>query len=67
MPVQPVILVSEDDPNDVFLLRRAFQKAGVSCQILDVPNGLEATRYLQGTAPYGDRSDYPLPQLLFST
>lgn len=60
----PVILVAEDDPNDIFFLRRAFQKAGIKCQIQDVGNGQEAIFYLQGAAPYGNRANYPLPQLL---
>ena len=60
----PVILVAEDDANDVFFLRRAFQKAEIKCQILDVPNGQEAIRYLEGASPYTNRSDFPLPQLL---
>lgn len=60
----PVILVAEDDPNDIFFLRRAFQKAGVKCHILDVSNGQEAVFYLEGAAPYTNREDYPLPQLL---
>jgi CheY-like chemotaxis protein len=60
----PVILVAEDDSNDVFLLRRAFQKAQVKCHILDVSNGQDAIFYLQGAAPYNNRTAYPLPQLL---
>lgn len=60
----PLILLAEDDPNDVFFLRRAFQKAGVKCQILDVANGQEAIFYLQGSAPYSDRNEHPMPQLL---
>jgi CheY-like chemotaxis protein len=60
----PVILVAEDDPNDVFFLRRAFQKAQIKCQILDVSNGQDAILYLQGVAPYSNRAAYPLPQLL---
>jgi CheY-like chemotaxis protein len=64
METTPVILLAEDDPNDVFFLRRAFQKAEVKCQILDVPNGQEAIFYLQGTNSYSNRTDYPLPHLL---
>jgi len=60
----PVILVADDDPNDVFFLRRAFQKAGVKCQIIDVPNGQEAIYYLQGKPPYNDLAHCPIPQLL---
>lgn len=64
MDSTPVILVAEDDPNDIFFLRRAFQKAEVKCHILDVSNGQEAIWYLQGANPYQNRADYPLPQLL---
>ena len=64
MEVAHAILVAEDDANDIFFLRRAFQKAEVKTQILDVPNGQEAIRYLQGTPPYNNRSDYPLPHVL---
>jgi len=60
----PVILLAEDDPNDIFFLRRAFQKAQVPCQIMDVPNGQEAIRYLEGHAPYNNRADFPMPRLL---
>ena len=64
MEVVPVILMAEDDPNDVFFFRRAFQKAEIRCQILDVSNGQDAIQYLEGVGPYTNRSDYPLPNLL---
>lgn len=64
MDSAPVILVAEDDPNDIFFLRRAFQKAEVKCHILDVSNGQDAIFYLQGSGPYQNRAHYPLPQLL---
>jgi CheY-like chemotaxis protein len=60
----PAILLADDDPNDIFFVRRAFQKAQVKCQIFDVQNGQEAVRYLEGMAPYNNRADFPLPRLL---
>ena len=60
----PIILLAEDDPNDVFFFRRAFQRAQIQCRILDVPNGEQAVRYLEGSSPYDNRSDFPLPNLL---
>jgi len=42
----PPVLVAEDDPNDVFLLRRAFQKAGLSNPLVVFRNGQEAIDYL---------------------
>lgn len=60
----PVVLLAEDDPNDVFFLRRAFQKAKIECRLLDVANGQEAIRYLEGVGPYSDRTNFPFPQVL---
>jgi len=60
----PVVLVAEDDANDVFFLRRAFQKAEIGCKIVDLPNGQMVVDYLSGNSPFDNRSQYPLPQLL---
>jgi CheY-like chemotaxis protein len=64
MKTQVTVLVAEDDANDVFLLRRAFVNAELSCNLMHVPNGREAADYLRGLPPYSDRSRNPLPQLL---
>ena len=60
------ILVAEDDENDVFLLERAFKKAG-----LDVPryicrDGSEAMSYLKGEGKFMDRAKYPFPRILIT-
>ncbi len=58
------ILLVEDDPNDVLLIQRAFQKAGLREQLQVVRDGREAIAYLSGEAEYADREQYPLPFLL---
>ena len=58
------ILVADDDQNDVFFLRRAFQKSGVNHAVIAVSDGQQAIDYLQGEADYGDRARYPVPVLL---
>ncbi len=58
------ILVAEDDENDVFLLQRAFIKAGSQAELQFVPNGEEALAYLKGEGVYGDRRKFPFPALL---
>ena len=58
------ILLVEDDPDDVILTQRAFQKTVSGLPIFVVPNGLEAVRYLDGEGNYGDRLRYPLPDLV---
>jgi len=58
------ILLVEDDPNDVLLIRRAFRKSDVTNPIQVVGDGEEAIAYLSGRGPYADREHYPLPVLL---
>ena len=65
MTSQPTVLVADDDANDVFFLRRAFQKAGLSCAILEVPDGERAICYLSGSDGFADRGRFPIPSLLF--
>jgi CheY-like chemotaxis protein len=65
MTSQPTILVADDDANDVFFLRRAFQKAGLTCPIIEVPDGERAICYLSGSDGFADRTRFPVPALLF--
>jgi CheY-like chemotaxis protein len=61
----PAVLIADDDSNDVFFLRRALQKAGLGHLVLDVPDGERAIHYLSGDENYADRSQFPIPSLLF--
>ncbi len=56
--------VADDCKEDVFLLVRAFVKAGLAHSIQSVPDGEDAIAYLSGQPPYMDRNQYPLPQLM---
>jgi CheY-like chemotaxis protein len=56
-----VILLVEDDPNDVVLIQRAFQKSGLSSVLKVVRDGEQAIAYLSGRGPYGNRERCPLP------
>ena len=58
------ILVADDDPDDVLLLRRAFRKANLPVSLRVVTDGEAAIAYLAGDGPYADRDDHPLPALL---
>jgi len=58
------ILLAEDDANDVMLIQRAFQKAGLRNVLKIVRDGDAAIKYLRGDGPYADRDQYPLPFLL---
>ena len=59
-----VVLLAEDDPNDVLLIQRAFQRNHVSNPVQVVRDGEEALAYLSGQAPFADRERHPLPVLM---
>lgn len=58
------ILLVEDDPNDVLLLRRAFRGVGLPEPGQVISDGEQAIAYLGGASEYADRELYPLPTLL---
>ena len=58
------ILVAEDQPGDVFLLKRAFLRAGITAPLHFVRDGQEAIDYLRGTESFRDRTAYPFPCLM---
>ena len=58
------ILVAEDNPDDMFLLQQAFNKAKVSHRLHVVRDGVEALAYLKGEDGYADRNQYPFPDVL---
>jgi len=58
------ILLAEDNPDDVFLMRRALCKANNSAHVHVVQNGAEAIDYLAGTGIYANRVQHPKPSIL---
>jgi CheY-like chemotaxis protein len=60
------ILIIDDDPNDVLLLRKALVRAGVHDPVQVVADGYEAIQYLAGEGEYGNRERYPFPSVVFT-
>src|SRR5678815_4087568 len=58
------ILLVDDNPHDVVLLRLAFRRVGIIDPIKLVNDGAEAVRYLKGEGSYADRHTYPRPTLM---
>src|SRR5215218_1570786 len=58
------LLLVEDSEDDVFLMKRAFDRANLSCAIQIVKDGDKAVDYLCGSGMYTDRFIYPLPTLV---
>ena len=60
---RPILLV-ENNQDDILLILRAFQRAGLNRRIQAVTSGMDALAYLRGAPPYGDRPENPLPALV---
>jgi CheY-like chemotaxis protein len=60
----PVILLVDDNRDDLLLVVRAFERAGLKHPIKTVSSGSDCIGYLNGEPPYADRSQYPLPTLV---
>jgi CheY-like chemotaxis protein len=64
MSISAPVLYAEDDENDVFLMERAFERAGVTNPLQTVIDGAAAIRYLSGAGEFADRERFPIPCLL---
>jgi DNA-binding response OmpR family regulator len=59
-----VPLIVEDSADQAFLMKRAFQKAGLPCPLPVLRDGKEAIDYMDGEPPFDDRKRHPLPTLV---
>jgi CheY-like chemotaxis protein len=57
------LLLAEDNPNDVLLIRRALEETKAPNPLHVVGNGAEAIQYLAGEGAFADRAAYPFPVL----
>jgi CheY-like chemotaxis protein len=58
------IMVVDDDPNDLFLIERAFRAIGVKDPIHTINGGLEAIAYIKGEGKFSDRKVYAYPTFI---
>lgn len=59
------LLLVEDNPDDVFLMRRALQKSGLAIPVQLVTDGKQAIDYLSGSDRFADRESHPIPAWVF--
>jgi two-component system response regulator len=59
-----VILLVEDNPNDVELTLRAFEKSKVINEIVVAGDGEQAIHYLFSTGPHADRDPAKMPEVV---
>jgi two-component system, response regulator len=59
-----VLLLVEDNPSDIDLTRRAFQRCHIANQMVIVQDGQEALDFLFGAGVYAGRNISDLPALI---
>src|SRR5437764_14104574 len=59
-----LILIAEDLEDDVLIMRRSLDKAGITNPVQVVHNGEETIAYLRGEGRFSNRAEFPLPALL---
>jgi CheY-like chemotaxis protein len=59
-------LVIENNPDEAFLIQRAFGKVAYPATVFICREVPEAIRYLEGGGSFGDRSKYPFPYAIIS-
>lgn len=58
------ILYLEDNADDVYLLRRALDRAGLGVRLHVTTTPEETVAYIHGNPPYEDRTLFPWPDLV---
>ena len=61
---QVAVLIAEDDGNHLELVRRALDQTGYGWPVHCVGDGEEAIEYLAGLGRFGNREEFPLPNIL---
>jgi len=64
MSESQTILIVEDNPTDVMLIRRALARLKIANPVQVVADGDRAVDYLSGHDDYADRMQFPLPALI---
>ena len=59
-----LILLVEDRGDDVLIVLRAFEHAGLKNRVIVCRDGEEAIQYLNGDGIFANRKEYPLPRLI---
>jgi CheY-like chemotaxis protein len=63
LPSRTILLI-EDREEDFILTQRACENLDPPVRIVNVPDGVEALKYISGTGPYSNRKEHPFPDLI---
>jgi CheY-like chemotaxis protein len=59
-------MIVDDDPGDLDLIKKAFERCGVKDKILCMDDGWDAISYLNGEGEYADREKSPYPSFVIT-
>jgi len=62
--LRKIILLAEDNPDDILLTQRAFEKSNILNELIVVKDGEEALDYLLCKGKYKDRNKNNMPELI---
>jgi CheY-like chemotaxis protein len=60
------LLIVDDNPDDRFLIERAFQKLNVGYRVSTAESGSDGLAYLKGEGKYADRKAHPFPSFILT-
>jgi len=60
----PIVLLAEDSEDDVVIFRKEMSKASIDFPLFVAKDGEETIAYLKGAGKFGNRSEFPVPDLL---
>jgi CheY-like chemotaxis protein len=63
-PSQTILLI-EDYEDDIFAMQRALSQANITNPLQVVTDGQQALDYLSGAGQYANRTEFPLPFIMF--
>jgi len=64
MPEGPIVLLAEDSEDDVIIFRKEMSRASIDFSLFVAKDGEETIAYLKGAGKFGNRSKFPVPDLL---
>jgi CheY-like chemotaxis protein len=59
------ILIVDDDEDDQWLFKESLTRTGCQVNIVALQDGGDAVNYLKGEGQFEDRSQYPMPKVVF--
>jgi CheY-like chemotaxis protein len=66
MHEEQTILMVEDNPDDVVLLKSTLVKLHYTHPLIVVPDAEQAIAYLEGAGKFADRTRFPFPRVLLA-